>query len=46
MSNVDPDLQSGRPRQEPPKWAPYVALAIIAWMIWLVTEIVLSVLPS
>ena len=43
MSGVDPDLQSGH---EPPKWAPYVALAIIAWMIWLVTEMVLSVLPS
>lgn len=46
MNNIDPDLSSGRPRQEPPRWAPYVALAILVWLIWLITEVVLRVLPG
>lgn len=40
--NEDPDFRRP-PSGEPPWWAVIAFLAILAWLLWIITEVVLSV---
>lgn len=44
MSATDPDLQSGRPRQEPPWWFVIAVLLLIGWAIDSLAEVLVEVI--
>ena len=44
MSTVDPDLQSGRPRQEPPWWFVIGLLFLVGWAIDSGAEVLVEII--